>query len=176
MIFKISRNLIAHPIATTTFLGYVGLSLSGFAYMDYNRRMEMTAEEITMFKKRESEHLGESLEQFHLKALNQTMTYATIKVNRNRCVELNFLYRQAEKKKHELQGDEQFNQATEAELEDIIASEFFEFGQRMCRRGMIRNFHLIKWCKATIQDEFVRFYIVPILGFLGVRSFKMFDK
>lgn len=171
--YSTGKKLVSHPIVVT--LSSFGFFLSGFAFNDYNRNMEITEEEMASFKQRKSKHLGESLEQLHSKAFLQSMTYNNIKVNRNRCVELFFLHHSAEKKKLELKDDPEFKDMPTGECEELVASEFYEFGQRMCRRAMIRNGHFIKWFKAIVQDEFIKYYIIPILGYFGARHYKIFD-
>ncbi len=98
------------------------------------------------------------------------MTYDNITMNRLRSEELFYLFKRAEKKKAELKNDpEVCKEKTNIEIEALVASEYYSFGQRMCRRAMIRNFHLVKWFKATIQDEFAKYYFLPIAGFFGTR-------
>lgn len=172
-VYSTGKKLVYHPIAVT--LSSFGFFLSSFAVVDYNRRIEITQEEMASFKQRESQHLGESLEQLHTKAFLETMTYNNIKLNRNRCVELFFLHHRAEKKKLEVKEDPEFKDISSCECEELVASEFCKFGQRMCRRAMIRNVHFIKWFKAMMQDEFIKYYLIPIAGYFGARYYKMFD-
>lgn len=172
-VFSAGKRMVSHPIVVI--FSSFGVFLSSFAVVDYNRRMEITDEEKASFKQRESQHLGESLEQLHSKAFLQSMTFNNIKVNRNRCIELFFLHKRAEKKKLEVQEDPEFQNMTIYECEALVASEFYDFGQRMCRRAMIRNFHFIKWFEAMMQDEFIKYYLVPIAGYFGARYYKIFD-
>jgi len=165
--------MVSHPIVVT--FSSFGVFLSSIAVVDYNRRIEITDEEKAPFKQRESQHLGESLEQLHSKAFLQSMTFNNIKVNRNRCIELFFLHKRAEKKKLELQADPEFQKMSICDYEELVASEFYDFGRRMCRRAMIRNFHFIKWFKAMMQDEFIKYFLVPIAGYFGARYCMILD-
>lgn len=99
------------------------------------------------------------------------MTFDNVKANRYRSAELCFLYKRAERKKEEFQGDEVFREKSDSELEALVASEFQNFAQRMCRRSMIRNGHLIKWFKAVCLDEFLTYYVLPIAGFYAFRCY-----
>ncbi len=43
-----------------------------------------------------------------------------------------------------------------------------------------QKYALVKWFKATVQDEFIKYYVLPIVGFFGARFFgarffKIFD-
>jgi hypothetical protein len=170
-IFTVARNLGTHPVPVT--IGSFGLFLSVFATVDYNR--DMTGADFSNFKKRDSEHLGESLEQLHSRAFCESMTYDNIRVNRFRSEELYFLFLRAENKKGELKKDEEFKSKNDEYLEALVASEYYGFAQRICRRSMIRNMHFVKWFKATMHDEFIKYYVLPIVGFFGARYFKIFD-
>lgn len=121
-VYSTGKKLVSHPIVVT--LSSFGFFLSGFAVVDYNRRIEITQEEMASFKQRESQHLGESLEQLHTKAFLETMTYNDIKLNRNRCVKLFFLHHRAEKKKLEVKEDPEFKDISSGECEELVASEF----------------------------------------------------
>ena len=170
-IVSLGRKMVTHPFAMS--LGSIGLFLGSFASVDYNSEIEEECIEIT---RRESEKLAESLEQLHVEALLERMTFDDMRVNRNRCPELYFLYRSAEKKKLELKQDKEFTGRSDSELEAVVASEFYGFTERMCRRAMIRNFHFIKWFK-VMQDEFFKYYLAQkLLGFFGKRYFQMIDK
>lgn len=166
---SVGKKLVSHPMVVT--LSSFGFFLSGFAVVDYNRKIEITQEEMASFQQRKSQHLGEALEQLHTKAFLQSMAYNNIKSNRTRCVELFFLHHRAERKKLELKDDPEFKDMTPGECEELVASEFCEFGKRMCRRAMIRNGHFIKWFKAMMQDEFFMYFMIPIAGYFGARYF-----
>ncbi len=158
-IFATARNLATHPVPVT--IGSFGVFLSFFAAVDYSR--DMTGADFSNFKKRDSEHLGESLEQLHSRAFRESMTYDDIRVNRFRSEELYFLFLQAERKKVELKKDAEFKTKNDEYLEGLVASEYYSFAQRICRRSMIRNMHFVKWFKATMQDEFIKYYVLPVV-------------
>jgi hypothetical protein len=170
-IFATARNLGTHPVPVT--IGSFGVFLSFFAAVDYNR--DMTGVDFSNFKKRDSEHLGESLEQLHSRAFRELMTYDNIRVNRFRSEELYFLFLRAKSKKEELKKDAEFKTKNDEYLEGLVASEYYSFAQRICRRSMIRNMHFVKWFKATMHDEVIKYYVLPIVGFFGARYFKIFD-
>ena len=143
-----ARQIKTQPIAVV--LSSFGLFLSCFAVVDYSRNMVINEEVNREFKKRGSKHLGDSLEQLHFEAYLQSITFNNIKVNRYKCIELFVLYKRAEMRKLELKNDDEFQNLTESACEVLAASELNNFGQRMCRRAMIRNFYFIKWFKAVI--------------------------
>jgi hypothetical protein len=166
------KRLASNP--STVLLGSFGIFLSTFGMVDFNR--QISESETTDFQIRPSTHLGESLEQLHSSAFRESMTFDNIRANRLRCKELYFLFKRAELKKAEFKADVEFKDKSDADIESIVASEFYAFGQRMCRRAMIRHFHFIKWFKATMQDEFIKFYVLPVAGFFGARYFKLLDR
>jgi hypothetical protein len=166
------KYLAGHP--SVVVFGSFGAFLSTFAYVDYNR--EVTTAELTGFKRRESNHLGEALEQFHFQAFSEKMTLDDIRADRFRCEELYFLFKTAVKKKDEWVSDPELKGKSETDIENLVAKKLYDMGQRMCRRAMIRNRHFVKWFKATMQDEFIKFYVLPIVGFFGARYFKLFDR
>jgi hypothetical protein len=170
-VFAVARKVGTHPIPVT--LGSFGVFLSVFAVVDYNR--DMSGFSNSGFTKRSSDHLGESLEQLHSRAFRETMTYDNIRVNRFRSEEFYYLYTRAEKKKAALREDAVFQNLDDNAVETLVVTEYFGFAQRICRRSMIRNMHLVKWFKATMQDEFIKYYIFPIAGFFAARYFKIFD-
>lgn len=155
-----------HPVVVT--VGSFGFFLSAFALVDINRKVELSDDDKSQFKQRNSRHLGEALGQLHFKAFSETMTFDNLKANRYRSAELYFLYKRAELKKEEFKGDEVFKGKSDSELEALVASEFQDFARRMCRRSMIRNWYLIKWFKAVVQDEFIECYVLPIAGFFAI--------
>jgi hypothetical protein len=168
--FCIGEKMASRPIAAT-----FGAFLSSCALADYFRPVELTDEEMNLFKQREYPHLGDSLEQLHSKAFFQAMTFNCMRVNRNRCIELYFLHKRGEEKKLELKHDPEFKDITQKKLEEDVSSEFCDFGQRMCRTGMIRNFYLVKWFKALVQDEVVKFYLIPVTGYFGIRYYNFLN-
>lgn len=168
---KFATRLVTHPVAVS--VSSFGVFLTTFAVIDFNREVNM--DEVDSFNQRDSRHLGESLEQLHTRAFENKMTFNNIKVNRSRCAELFFLYKRAELKKKELRNDDEFRELTDTEIEALVAEEFNNFGQRMCRRAMIRNGHVLKWAKAMMQDEFIKFYVLPVGGFFLSRYFRVFD-
>ena len=87
-VYAAARKVATHPISVT--IGSFGVFLSVFAVVDYNR--DMTGADFSNFKKRDSVHLGESLEQLHSRAFRESMTYDNIRVDRFRSEELNFLF------------------------------------------------------------------------------------
>lgn len=163
-------KMTSHPVAVTSV--WFGLLVSSSAIVDFNRNIDVSEEEKLEFKPTESEHLGEALEKLHSKAFFQEMSYDAIKFNRNRSIELFFLYKRAVKLKLKLKNDELFHDKPDSQLEEIAAAEYYIFCQNMCRRAMIRNGYLIKWLKALLQDEVVKFYVIPLISFFGVRYYK----
>lgn len=100
------KKMAPHPIAVAS--GSFVLFLSGFALSDFNKAMELTDDERKEFQLKNPAHLGQALAQLHTKAFFQRLTYDSIKVNRNRSIELFFLYKRAEKKKQKLKEDALF--------------------------------------------------------------------
>jgi hypothetical protein len=168
--FSLAKKMAyLYPVAKT--VGSFGLFLSAFALVDANREVELSDEDKSQFQQSNSRHLGEALGRLHFKAFSGTLTFDNVKAIRYRSAELLFLYNRAERKKEEFQGDEVFKGKSDSELEALVASEFQNFAQRMCRRSMIRNGHLIQWFKAVILDEFLTYYALPIAGFYAFRSY-----
>lgn len=172
-VVSFGKKTFAHPVAVTG--AYFALFLAGFAGVDFNRKLEMTEQDRNEFKMRVSEHLGESLEELHSKAYAGRMSFDNIKANRSRSVELYFLYVRAQQKKAEFKCDEEFSQKNSDDLEKMVADEYQGFAQRMCRRSMIRNGHVVKWFKAVIQDEFIKYFLAPVASFFAIRYFRNFD-
>ena len=89
--------MTSHPVAVTSVC--FGLLVSSSAIVDFNRNIDVSEEEKLEFKSTESQQLGEALEQLHTKAFFQEMSYDAIKFNRNRSIELFFLYKRTVKLK-----------------------------------------------------------------------------
>jgi len=151
-----------HPIATAC-----GISLLSFGLVDYNRNIEISDVELKNFEQQTSEdfNLGELMEQFHARAFDNSMTYGNIKITSDICIESYFLYQKAEKKKFELMEDPIFKENSKAEIESMIEDYYNVFAQRMSRRALIRNGYILKWFKAMVQDEFVKYYFIPIIKY-----------
>lgn len=134
------QRLASHPAKVLS--ASFAILLSTFAVVDFNR--EISESELVGFQKRQSNHLGESLERLHFSAFCESMTFDHITFNRWRCEELYFLYKRAKAKKAELKKDVEFQNKSDGDIENIVASDFYCFGQRMCRRAMIRKLSLDK--------------------------------
>jgi hypothetical protein len=142
--------------------------------VDLNR--DVSGAQFIELQQRDSSHSnGEALEHLHSNAFRETMTFDNIRSNRMRCRELFFLHERAVLKKTELSADSEFKDHDAKAIEALVVSDFNNFAQRMCRRAMIRNYHFIKWFKATMQDEFIKYYLIPIGSFFAARYFKVFD-
>lgn len=164
------RKMVTYPVGVS--LGGLGAFLLTFAVVDFNRDVGNTAK----YQKSDSNHLGEALEQLHRSAFRETMTFDNIRANRGRCDELRYLYDSAERKKKEFQNDPEFRNHDEKTVEALVATEFYNFAQKMCRRAMLRNGHVLKWLNATIEDELIQYYLLPMGSYFLARYFKIFDR
>ncbi len=144
-----------------------GLLFFGFGIVDFQRHVTL---ENKHYVKKKSFHLDEAMENLHDLASKHTLRFSNIIANSRYCDESYYIFECANKKKHELQHD--FKMSPE-EAEETVASEYHGFVQRISRRALIRNGHLVKWVKAVTQDEFFKVFILPIVGFFVVRAIKL---
>ena len=100
------------------------------------------------------------------------MTFDDIRANRFECKELYFLFQRAELMKAEIKADVRFKDRSDREIESIVAKESFIFGRNLCRRAMIRNFHLLRWFDAAVLSEFLKFFVFPFAKLLGISCTK----
>lgn len=160
-----SLYFVKHPVVGAGL--YFVCLFAGYGIVDYHR--DITGVDLSSFKKRSSDHLGEALEYLHSLAYDRDDNmFGNIGLNSERCVETHFLYQKALGKLEEAKTLPMNKEKQLAQLEAQVAKEYYGFTQRMCRRGMIRNGHVIKWLKAVFLDEIFKFYVAPVLGFFVV--------
>lgn len=151
-----------------TLLIYSGATVAGFAVVDFTR--EIDTKICGDFSMRRYVHLAESLEQLHSAAFDGTIQYADILINRDKSVELYYLSAIAEKHYSAYTRHPELQDADTAKIESLVVRKNYIFAMRMCRRAMIRNGHFIKWFKAMLADEFIKYYVTPVLSFFIIRS------
>ena len=127
------------------------------------------------FNQKSSNHLAESLEQLHSSAFDGKIQYKDILLNRNKSIELHYLSAVAEKHFASFKSFPELQTEDIAKIESMVARKNYIFTTRMCRLAMIRNGHVIKWFKAMVADEFIKYYVVPVLSFFVLRFLKNED-
>lgn len=153
-----------------TVVMYSGTVVTGFAVLDYTREIDMTI--CSHFLLKSSGHLGESLEQLHSAAFDRNIRYKDILMNQNKSIELYYLSKITEKHFNEYRDSPELEDISSAEIESMAERKNYNFALRMCRRSMIRNGHFVKWFKAMLADEFVKYYVIPVLSFFLMRHLK----
>ena len=149
---------------------YSAVTVSGFAVVDFTREIDNKI--CGNFAPKPSYHLAESLEHLHSAAFNGKIQYADTLINRNKRIELHYLSAIAEKHFVSYRSYPELQTADTAGIEAMDARKNYIFTMRMCRRAMIRNVHVIKWFKAMLADEFMKFYVMPVLSFFVIRFLK----
>lgn len=148
------------------------LIFSGIGVVDYNRHIESTNSNIAM---KSSAHLGEAMENMHDLASKHSLRFPNIYANRIYCVEMRYVYESAIKKRDQLLCDDDSDhdgKMSKQDAEDTVALEYHGFVMRMSRRALLRNGNIVTWAKAVTQDEFIKVFIVPIVSFFVIRSFR----
>ena len=142
-----------------TVLIYSAATISGFAVVDFTREIDIKMCENFNPK---SDHLAESLEQLHYSAFDGKMEYKDIMLNRNKSIELHYLSAVTEKHLAFFKSSPELQTDDIADIKSMVARKNTLFTLRMCRRAMIRNGHVIKWFKAMVADEFIKYYVSTI--------------
>ena len=153
-----------------TVLIYSGAVVTGFAVLDYTRAIDNDS--CRDFHEKPSGHLAESLEQLHSAAFDRDIRYVDILMNQNRSIELYYLSAIVEKHFLEYRNSPKLKDVGAAEIASMVERKNYNFALRMCRRSMIRNGHLVKWFKAMLADEFIKYYVIPVLSFFVTRHLK----
>ena len=156
-----------------TVLIYSAATISGFAVVDFTREIDIKMCEN--FNPKSHDHLAESLDQLHYSAFDGKMEYKDIMLNRNKSIELHYLSAVAEKHLAFFKSSPELQTDDIADIKSMVARKNTLFTLRMCRRAMIRNGHVIKWFKAMVADEFIKYYVMPVLSFFVLRFLKKKD-
>ena len=156
-----------------TVLIYSAATISGFAVVDFTREIDIKMCEN--FNPKSHDHLAESLEQLHYSAFDGKMKYKDMILNRNKSIELHYLSTVAEKHLAFFKSSPELQTDDIADIKSMVARKNTLFTLRMSRRAMIRNGHVIKWLKAMVADEFIKYYVMPVLSFFVLRFLKKKD-
>lgn len=150
-----------------TVLIYSAATISGFAVVDFTREIDIKM--CDNFIPKSHDHLAKSLEQLHYSAFDGKMEFKDILLNRNKSIELHYLSAVAEKHLTFFKSCPELQTDDIADIKSMVARKNTLFTSRMCRRAMIRNGHVIKWFKAMVADEFIKYYVMPVLSFFVLR-------
>jgi hypothetical protein len=92
--WKATLRFVNHNQLRTVLI-YSAATISGFALIDFTRKIDIKMCEN--FDPKSSDHLAESLEQLHFSAFDGKIQYKDILLNRNKSIELHYLSAVAEK-------------------------------------------------------------------------------
>lgn len=161
-------RMYQHPLMVSG--GYISFITLGFGIADYTK-------ESDKYEKQSDKHLFcPLLLEIHASGFERKIEYKTLVLNRNRCDELYYLYETVEKKIKEAEQDEVAMKKlskSRMELAGDIVKELPLFTQKLCRRAMLRNGYFSSWFQSMIQDEFMKYYLLPLVAvFLGKKIHK----
>lgn len=156
---KVVAWMRQHPIGA--FSTTLGLLTFGIGVNDF--RQTVVADPT--FKPRDSANLGRFLQRLHTRALLEDVSFLTLRKSADRCAELDYVYREACRKKSVYTQANPEYPVAEIELE--ISKEYADFASRMYRRALLRNGYVGYWFTCVLQDEAIRYLFLPLVAFIG---------
>ena len=138
---------------------------SAFGVADYNRTLDENECRLFEGPKIESSKLKAALNRIHAKAYGGNLAYHEILCSSNKTKELYYLAVLIREDKTHLSQNPELAGLSARELENVAAGLLQERALLLCRRSMIRNGLFYSWMKAMVADEFLKYYVVPVVAF-----------